>query len=227
MSPIHKPDKPRRIFVVDDHPVVRDGFRSIINEECDLIVCGEADDAVSALTNIATETPNLILLDLSLRTGSGLELLKDLAIRHPSIPVLVVSMHDEAIYADRVLKSGARGYLMKAESSEQLVAAMRRVLQGKMFVSESVMTAIASRLGGPKYKTDPIERLSDRELRVFELLGDGLSTAEIASQMHISVKTVQAYIARAKDKFAAPSLRELVREALRWHDSRKRLASSS
>lgn len=221
MAVANQTTEKRRIFVVDDHAVVRDGFRSIINEEPDLVVCGEAAEAAAALANIPSARPHLILVDLSLGKGSGLELLKDLAIRHPSIPVFVVSMHDEAIYAERVLRAGARGYLMKAESSQCLLAAMRRVLDGKVFVSESVMTTIASRLGRHKNDLQPINRLSDRELQVFELIGRGLTSSEIAQQMHVSIKTVQAYVARAKEKFGVVSLNELVREALRWQDSGK------
>jgi DNA-binding NarL/FixJ family response regulator len=206
----------RRIFVVDDHPVVRDGFRSIINQERDLVVCGEAAEGPTALENIASTAPDLILADLSLGDKSGLELLKDLAIRHPSIPVFVVSMHDEAIYAERVLRAGARGYLMKAESSERLLAAIRQVLEGNVFVSQSVTTAMASRLAQPNPDLQPINRLSDRELQVFEMIGDGLSTSKIARLMNLSIKTVQAYIASAKEKFGVPTLNELQREATRW-----------
>jgi DNA-binding NarL/FixJ family response regulator len=211
--------KKRRVFVVDDHPVVRYGLRSIINQESDLLVCGEAAEAATALGSIPSTLPDLILLDISLANGSGLELLKDLVIQHPSIPVFVVSMHDEAVYADRVLRAGARGYLMKAESSQCLLAAIRRVLEGKVFVSENVMTAIASKLGSRNNDLLPINRLSDRELQVFELIADGLTTSEIAQQMHVSIKTVQAYIARAKEKFGVLTLKQLLLEALRWRSS--------
>jgi DNA-binding NarL/FixJ family response regulator len=213
--------KKRRIFVVDDHPVVRDGFRSIINQESDLLVCGEAAGEAEALANIPTASPDLILLDLALGHDSGLELLKDLVIRYPSIPVFVVSMHDETLYADRVLRAGARGYLMKAESSQGLLNAIRRVLEGKVFVSDTVMTSIASKLGKHKSDLQPIKRLSDRELQVFELIGEGMSTSEIAERMHLSMKTVQVYVARAKEKFGVPSLKELLREAFRWQDATK------
>jgi DNA-binding NarL/FixJ family response regulator len=217
----------RSVFVVDDHPVVRDGLRSIINEESDLLVCGEAAEATESLVSIGSALPDLILVDLSLGASSGLELLKDLAIQHPSIPVLVVSMHDETIYAERVLRAGARGYLMKAETSQCLLTAIRRVLEGKVFVSESVMTLIASKLGDHKGDIQPIDRLSDRELQVFELMGSGLSTSDIAQRMHVSIKTVQAYIARAKEKFGVLTLKELLREAFRWHDSAKRTKPNS
>jgi DNA-binding NarL/FixJ family response regulator len=212
----------RRVFVVDDHPVVRDGLRGVIEQQPDLMVCGEAAEAAEALASIPSASPNLVLVDLSLAHSSGLDLLKDLVIQHPSIPVIVLSMHDEMIYADRVLRAGARGYLMKAESSQSLLTAIRHVLAGKVFVSDNVMTAIAGKLG--KYKSDvaPIKRLSDRELQVFELMGQGMSTSEIAKQMHLSMKTVQAYVARAKEKFGVPSLKQLLREAFRWEDASRK-----
>ncbi len=148
-TPDRKPRK-RQIFVVDDHPVVRDGLRSVIELQNDLSVCGEAAEAADALAKIPSASPDLILLDLLLAHSSGLDLLKDLVIRHPAIPVIVLSMHDETIYADRALRAGARGYLMKAESSQSLLKAIRHVLEGKVFVSDNVMTAIASKLGKPK-----------------------------------------------------------------------------
>ncbi|MEP7016369.1 MAG: response regulator transcription factor [Verrucomicrobiota bacterium] len=206
----------RRVFVVDDHPVVRDGLRSVIEQESDLMVCGEAAEAAEALAGIPAASPDLILLDLSLGESFGMELLKDLGIQHPSIPVVVLSMHDEMIYAERVLRAGARGYLMKAESSKSLLTAIRQVLTGKVFVSDNVVTQIASTLGKTKNDLLPIKRLSDRELQVFELIGKGLSTSEIAERMHLSLKTVQAYVARAKEKLDVPSFQQLSREAFRW-----------
>ena len=214
--------KKRRVFVVDDHPVVRDGLRGVIEQQPDLMVCGEAAEAAEALANIPSASPDLVLVDLSLAHSSGLDLLKDLVIQHPAIAIIVLSMHDEMIYADRVLRAGARGYLMKAESSQCLLTAIRRVLAGKVFVSDNVMTSIAAKLG--KYKSDvaPVKRLSDRELQVFELMGQGMSTSAIAKQMHLSMKTVQAYVARAKEKFGVPSLKELLREAFRWEDASRK-----
>jgi DNA-binding NarL/FixJ family response regulator len=208
--------KKRRVFVVDDHSVVRDGLRSIINQQSDLLVCGEAAEAAEALAKIPSAAPDVVLVDLSLTHSSGLELLKDLVIQHPSVWVIVLSMHDEMIYAHRVLRAGARGYVMKAESSQRLLLAIRQVLAGKVFVSDNVMTAIAEKLGEHKGELLPIERLSDRELEVFELMGQGMSTSEIAKQMHLSIKTVQAHVASAKWKFGVPSFTRLLREAFRW-----------
>jgi len=212
----------RRVFVVDDHPVVRDGLRGVIEQQPDLMVCGEAAEAAEALASIPSASPNLVLVDLSLAHSSGLDLLKDLVVQHPAIAVIVLSMHDEMIYADRVLRAGARGYLMKAESSQSLLTAIRRVLAGKVFVSDDVMTSIAAKLGKNKSDVSPVKRLSDRELQVFELMGQGMSTSDIAKQMHLSMKTVQAYVARAKEKFGVPSLKELLREAFRWEDASRK-----
>ena len=211
-------NKKAKVYLVDDHALVREGLRTLISEEPDLTVVGEAADANDALENIPKAAPDVILLDLTLGKKSGLELLKDLSLQMPDTPVIVVSMHDEMIYAERTIRGGARGYVMKSESSTQVIDAIRRVLAGKIYVSDHVMAAIASRLG--KKKPDsPVEALSDRELQVFEAVGQGLSTSEIAERMNLSVKTVQVYFARAKEKFGVSSARELMREAFRWHDS--------
>jgi DNA-binding NarL/FixJ family response regulator len=208
-------DKTRiSIFIVDDHPVVRDGLKSLLEREPDLLICGEAAGAARALEQITRALPDIVLLDISLSQGSGLELLKDMAIQHPKIPVVVLSMHDEMVYAERAIRAGARGYLMKGESSGQVVSAIRRVLAGKVFLGDRVMAAIANRLGQSQATGRPIERLSDRELQVFEMIGKGRSTSEIAHRLHVSAKTVQLYIARAKEKFGVSTLRELMREAI-------------
>jgi len=209
----------RKIFIVDDHPIVRDGLRGVIEQQPDLMVCGEAAEAAQALTAVAASCPDLVIIDLSLGQSSGLELLKDLAIRHPRIPALVLSMHDELLYAKRALRAGARGYLMKDEGSESLLTAVRRILAGKVFVSENIMTEIVLKLGQWKQQQQPIERLSDRELEVFQLMGQGMSTADIADQMHVSLKTVQAYVARAKEKFGVETMHDLLREAIRWQEA--------
>jgi DNA-binding NarL/FixJ family response regulator len=202
------------IFIVDDHPVVRDGLKSLLEREPDLLVCGEAAGAATALEQITRALPDIVLLDISLSQGSGLELLKDVTIHHPKMPVVVLSMHDEMVYAERAIRAGARGYVMKGESSAQVVLAIRRVLAGKVFLGDRVMSAIANRLGQGEVTGGPIERLSDRELQVFEMIGKGRSTSEIAHRLHISAKTVQVYVARAKEKFGVSTLRELMREAI-------------
>jgi DNA-binding NarL/FixJ family response regulator len=220
MSQIKREAKKYRVFVVDDHPVIRDGLRSLINGESDLVVCGEAAGSAEALSRIPSTAPDIALVDLSLNKGFGLELVKDLAIQHPILPVIVLSMHDEMTFAERALRAGARGYLMKAESSQRIVGAIRHVLAGKVFLSDRVVAMIATKLGNPKHDRPGVERLSDRELEVFEMIGQGLSTAEIAERMCVSVKTVQAYFARAKEKFGVTTAKQLLREAFRWDDSK-------
>ena len=208
-----------RIFVVDDHPVVRDGLKNLIEQEEDLVVCGEAPDAATAFKLIPQTSPDLVLVDLSLEHSSGLELVKDLRNQYPDLPVVVLSMHDEMVYGERAVRSGARGYLMKGESSQRVVSAIRSVLKGEVFLSERLMSQIATRLSHAKTTRPPIERLSDRELEVFQMLGQGTSTSAIAEKLSLSVKTVQMYVARAKEKFGVTSARELMREAVRWEEA--------
>ena len=208
-----------RIFVVDDHPVVRDGLKNLIEQEEDLVVCGEAADAATAFRLIPQTSPDIVLVDLSLEHSSGLELVKDLRNQYSDLSVVVLSMHDEMVYGERAVRSGARGYLMKGESSHRVVSAIRSVLQGEVFLSERLMAQIASRLSHTKTTRPPIERLSDRELEVFQMLGQGTSTSAIAEKLNLSVKTVQMYVARAKEKFGVTSARELMREAVRWEDA--------
>lgn len=219
MSDKSRGNKRGRVFIIDDHPVVRDGLKSLLANEPDLMICGEAADSAGALSAIPQASPDVILLDLSLEHGSGLDLLKDLAIRHSVVPVLVLSMHDEVVYAERAVRAGARGYLMKGESSERVVSAVRSVLSGKVWLSERAIATIAGRLGRGQETRPPIEQLSDRELEVFQMIGQGCTTGEIAERIHVSIKTVQAYVARAKEKFGVASSRELMREAMRWTES--------
>ncbi len=210
-----------RVFIVDDHPLVREGLANLINQEADLTVCGEAEDAAQALAGIGMKKPDLALIDISLKTASGLELVKDLRIHFPNLALIVLSMHDELLYAERALRAGAKGYVMKRETTKDVLTAIRRVLQGDVYVSERVMNAMARRLGTPKRATSasPVEQLSDRELEIFRLLGQGLTTSQIAADLHLSLKTVQAYCARAKEKFGVSSLGELLRAAIRWEDA--------
>lgn len=221
----HKPneeeEKKHRIFIVDDHPLVREGLSNLINQQADLSVCGEAEDAAQALAGIGVKKADLALIDISLKTASGLELVKDLRVHFPNVALIVLSMHDELLYAERALRAGARGYVMKRETSKDVLTAIRRVLEGDVYVSERVLNAMARRLGTPRKAAagSPVEQLSDRELEIFRLLGQGLTTSQIAQDLHLSLKTVQAYCARAKDKFGVTSLAELLRAAIRWEDA--------
>ena len=210
----------KRIFLVDDHPLVREGLANFINQQDDLIVCGEAEDSAEAIAGIGKTRPDVALIDISLKNESGLELVKILQSQFPVVALIVLSMHDEALYAERALHAGARGYVMKRETTKSVLTAIRRVLAGDAYVSERVVTAMARRMGSSrKAAVSPVERLSDRELEIFRLLGQGRTTSQIAEDLQLSLKTVQAYCARAKEKFGVHSLGELLRAAIRWEDA--------
>ncbi len=212
-----------RIFLVDDHPLVREWLTQLIQQEPDLTVCGEADEAPQALQAIAAAKPDLAIVDLSLKRGSGIDLIKNLKSICPELIVLVLSMHDESLYAERVLHAGARGYVMKREATQNVIAAIRRVLQGRLSISEGVAERLAEKVieGKPAAAHLSLERLSDRELAVFELLGQGYETRRIAADLQVSPKTVQAYCARIKDKLKLTNVRELLRAAIQWQESRQ------
>jgi DNA-binding NarL/FixJ family response regulator len=209
-----------RVFLVDDHPLVREMLKSLIDQQPDMTACGEAEDAAKALKGIAADKPHVAIVDLSLKESSGLELIKQIKHRHPLVSQIVLSMHDEKLYAERAIRAGARGYVMKRESTKQIVAAIRAVHGGKLWLSETVSDAFAQRfVGGPPQTGSSLEQLSDRELEVFNLLGQGLQTRQVAESLNVSIKTVQAYCARIKQKLQLPSATELLREAMRWHES--------
>lgn len=196
---------------------------NLINQQEDLEVCGEAEDAKSALAGIAVTAPRLAIIDISLKAASGLELLKDLRLQYPSVAAIVLSMHEEELYAERAMRAGARGYVRKRETSKNILAAIRRVLKGGIYVSEELSNAMALKfLEGKEavgVAASRIEQLSDRELEVFRLLGQGRNTSQIAEQLGISLKTVQAYCVRAKEKLCLTTAAELVREAILWEES--------
>ncbi len=210
----------KKIFLVDDHPLVRERLTQLIAQQPDLSVCGEAESAPAALTGLAAAPADLVIVDLSLQDSAGLELIKSLQRLHPSLPVLVLSMHDESLYAERVFRAGARGYINKRESAQKVIEAIRRVLDGKLYVSERAAEILAGRTIRGAGERPPIERLSDRELAVFEKLGQGVGTRQIAADFSVSIKTVQAYCARIKEKLSVGSATELLREAVRWHDTK-------
>jgi DNA-binding NarL/FixJ family response regulator len=210
-----------RVFLVDDHPLVREGLTNLINEQDDLAVCGEAEDSTGAMAGVAETRPDVALIDISLKNESGLELVKNLESEFPLVALIVLSMHDEALYAERALRAGARGYVMKRETTKSMLTAIRRVLDGDVYVSDRVVNVMARRLGTSRKAaaSTPVERLSDRELEIFRLLGQGRTTSQIAEDLGLSLKTVQAYCARAKEKFGVNSLAELLRAAIRWEDA--------
>src|ERR1700726_2331500 len=217
-----KPENTRKhtVFIVDDQPLVREGLANLINQQDDLFVSGEAEDSADAIAGIARTQPEIALIDISLKNESGLELVKNLSTQFPEVSLIVLSMHDEALYAERALRAGAKGYVMKRETTKNVLAAIRRVLGGDVYVSERVVTAMAKRMGSSrKAAAEPVERLSNRELEIFRLLGQGRTTTQIAEDLSLSLKTVQAYCARAKEKFGVHSLGELLRAAIRWEDA--------
>jgi DNA-binding NarL/FixJ family response regulator len=208
------------IFLVDDHPMVREWLTNLISQQADIAVCGEAESPAEALEAIAKKKPDVAIVDISLKNGSGIELIKGLRELKPPIAIIVLSMHDENLFAERALRAGARGYIMKRETARKIIVAIRQVLSGKLYLSENLTGLFAEKfIDGELVDTPRIESLSDRELEVFQLFGEGFETRQIAGRMHVSMKTVQAYCARIKEKLKLSSASELLREATRWHDS--------
>jgi len=217
------PAKKSRVFVVDDHPIVRQGLALLINREADLAVCGEAEDAHSAMQLVVSTQPDIMIVDISLNGPDGLDLLKDIRTRYPDLPVLILSMHDESIYAERALRAGAQGYIMKQEATDKVLVALRRILSREIYVSERIANRMLQRYIGSPGAARPasIADLTDRELEVFRLIGGGHSTRQIAEELHISVKTVESYQAHIKEKLSLRSARELVQHAIQWSISEK------
>lgn len=213
----------RNIFIVDDHPIVRQGLALLINRESDLAVCGDAEEAGAALRLIESSMPDLVVVDISLNGPDGLDLLKDIRARYPGLPVLILSMLDEVLYAERALRAGASGYIMKQEATEKVLVAIRRILDGEIYVSDQMSNKMLHRFVGnaPVEDRSPVACLTDRELEVFRLIGEGQGTRQIAEKLHISVKTVESYQAHIKDKLALKNSRELVQHAIQWAVSEK------
>ncbi len=210
--------KRTRILLVDDHPLVRERLAEIINGETDLLVCGEAEDRHDALALVLRKQPDLAIIDLKLRNSDGLELIKDIRVRWPAVRMLVVSMHDESLYAERVIRAGALGYITKQEATRKILLAIRRVLSGSLYLNERIAVQIVSRLTarGGSAGASPTEVLADRELQVFDLTGRGLNAGEIARQLHVAVKTVETYRARIKEKLRLKDSSELLQLAISW-----------
>ena len=210
----------QRIFLVDDHPLVREWLTNLINQQSDLEVCGKAENTADALAGIARTRPALAVVDITLNAASGLELIKDLCIQHPLVASLVFSMHEEELYAERAMRAGARGYVRKRETSKNILAAIRCVLEGRIYVSQKLSNAMAVKfLQGDEavgIAQSRVGQLSDRELEIFQLLGKGRSTAEIADELHLSLKTIQAYSVRAKERLGLKTAADLLREAILW-----------
>ena len=210
-----------KVLIVDDHPIIRQGLSELINHESDLIVCGHAEDAPEALVQIKESEPDMVIVDISLKETSGMELTKDIKAQYPNLPVLALSMHDEALYAERMLRAGAKGYIMKAEATENVVTAIRKILSGQIYVSDKMAAKMVRKLvgGGPDVGVSAIERLSDRELEVFQLIGQGHGTRQIAERLHLSIKTIETYREHIKEKLNLADANELLQYAIQWTHS--------
>ena len=207
-----------RIVLVDDHPMVRERLAEVINREPDLSICGEAEDRAGALEVVEREKPRLAIVDLTLKRSNGLDLIKDLRVMYPELLILVLSMQDENLYAERVIRAGAHGYITKQEATRKILDAIRQVMAGKVFLSEEISAEILSRMLG-KSKGDAmrsLDVLSDRELQVFSLVGEGFGTRQIAEQLGLDVKTVETYRTRIKEKLELKDASELLRQAIAW-----------
>ena len=208
----------RKILLVDDHPMIREGLARLINQQADLMVCGEAGAASEAMKLIYSAKPDLAIVDLSLGGRSGLELIKDMGVSHPDVLILVMSMHDELLYAERMLRAGAAGYVMKQAGGETVLQAIRDVLGGKLYVSGKMSRKILAGFSSqkPRGSSSPVEKLSDREFEVFQLIGRGKSTQDIAKELRLSPKTVDVHRGHIKEKLELKDAISLIRHAVRW-----------
>jgi len=208
----------KKVLIIDDHPILRKGLSMLINQEPDLVVVAEADNSQRALEMIDAHKPDMLIVDISLPGIDGIELIKTVKLNYRDIPSLVVSMHDESLFAERALRAGARGYIMKQEALEKVLVAIRRVLGGEIFVSDRITTSMLEKLvsSDDKAISSPIGLLSNRELTVFRMIGQGLKTSEIAEKLHLSVKTIESYRAHIKEKLKLSDGTELLKYAIQW-----------
>jgi len=216
---IHVETSKRKVFVVDDHPIVRSGLALLINREPDLVVCGDAEEMHAALEAIGVLRPDVLVIDLSLNGPDGLDLVKRVREIEPVLPVLILSIHDESIYAERALRAGANGYIMKQEATDRVLTALRRILNREIYVSDRIANKMLQRVAcgnGASSAHSPLDTLSERELEVLRLIGDGLGTRQMAEQLRLSIKTVESYQSHLKDKLALKNSRELVQYAISW-----------
>jgi DNA-binding NarL/FixJ family response regulator len=217
-------EKKTQVFIVDDHPIVRDGLTTIINHEQDLNVCGQADDAPEALKAIDELKPDVVVVDISLKSSNGIELTKSINARHINLFVIVLSLHDESVYAERSLLAGAKAYLMKDAASESIIKAIRTVLSGEIYVSDKISKKFLHKIASDKAGTSKtlIEKLSNREFEIFRMIGDGLKASQIAKQLHLSTKTIETYRSRIKEKLNLPNAAELLQYSIKWAKSQDR-----
>lgn len=209
---------PRRVFVVDDHPLIREGLAAQLANQPNMVLCGEAEDVAEAIARTAEAEPDLVIVDISLKNGNGIDLVKRLKAKDPSLVILVWSMHPENLYAERALRAGARGYVSKSKSANEIMEAVQTVLDGKTYLSPEMSEKLLGRvIGGQKaIEASSLETLTDRELETFGLLGQGLTTQQIASKMHVSRKTVETYRARIKEKLGLANAVELIQHSVQW-----------
>ncbi len=207
-----------RILLIDDHPLLRTGIGQLISQQKDMAICGEVDDSLKALDAIQDKNPDIVILDITLKKMSGIEVLKHIKVRFPKVKVLILSMHDETLYAPRALRAGASGYIMKQEAAENVIAALRKINSGEVYISERMATQMLSRMVGGRATpiSSPVDLLSDRELEVFTLLGRGDGTRDIAEKLNLSVKTIESHRAHIKEKLNLKNATELVRHAVQW-----------
>ena len=216
------PDSSHGVFIVDDHPLVREGLVNLIKQQPDLFVCGEAEKSAAAFKAISSLKPEVAIVDLTLEEGgSGLELIKQLQALDKPPKILVLSMHDETLFGERAFRAGAQGYIMKRSAPQHIIEAIHQLVQGKLYMSESLAMRMAGRYIGSRDASGepPVTQLSDREMEVFRMLGQGYATRQIAEKLHLSPKTVQVYRGRIKDKLNIAGATELIREAVRWMES--------
>jgi DNA-binding NarL/FixJ family response regulator len=207
------------ILIVDDHPIVRDGLAAQVATQRHLAVCGEAEDIATALSMFEKSRPDIVIVDISLRSGSGLDLIRRLRLRDTAIPIVVWSMYPENLYAERALRAGAKGYVNKGSATRDILLAIREVLAGRLYVSQDISAQLVCRVVGAGSRTiarSPIDNLSNRELEAFELMGQGLTTEKVAETMHVCPKTVETYRTRIKEKLGLNNMHELMQRSVRW-----------
>lgn len=226
MAQKKQPDKEDKnktnILIVDDHPIVRQGLAELVNHENDFVVCGQAEDAHQAMKAVKELKPDMAIVDISLKETSGMELIKNLNLQYPNLPVLALSMHDESLYAERALRAGARGYIMKVEATEKVIMAIHKILNGEIYISDKMAAKMMHKLvgRGNKIIASPLDSLSNRELEVFQLIGKGFGTRQISERLYLSIKTIETYRAHIKEKLHLADAPELLQYAIQWVNSR-------
>jgi DNA-binding NarL/FixJ family response regulator len=217
-APVPRKNGKARVLLIDDHAILRQGLAQLINQETDMTVCGEAEEAPKGFESVGALKPDVAVVDISLKGGNGLELIKNIKASHPDLPILVLSMHDESLYAERALRAGSLGYVMKEEAAGTVLIAIRKVLKGEVVLSDKMQARLLHQLVNGRMKPggSPIDTLSDRELEVFRMIGEGRSTRQIAEELHLSVRTVEAYREYIKEKLNLRNATELVQQAFQW-----------